>query len=106
VPDHVPAIYQQFRADYPDVATAYDALSGSLHEAGPLDARSRRLIRLAIAIGAESAGAVRSHVRKALDDGLSLAEVEHTVLLAATTIGLPGTIAALGWVREVNEARQ
>ena len=67
---YLPEIYEQFRSDFPEVARAYDALSGSLHEAGPLDQRSRRLVKLGIAVGAESEGAVRSHVRKALDEGI------------------------------------
>jgi alkylhydroperoxidase/carboxymuconolactone decarboxylase family protein YurZ len=48
---------------------------------------------------------VRSHVRKALDEGMSRAELEHAVLLGVTTIGLPASVAALGWAREVFEAR-
>ncbi len=36
------------------------------HDAGPLGQRERRLIKLGIAVGAESEGGVRSHVRKLL----------------------------------------
>ena len=59
----------------------------------------------AVAVGAEAEGAVRSHVRKALDDGCSTAEVEHAILLSLTTAGFPTMIAALKWAREVFEAR-
>jgi alkylhydroperoxidase/carboxymuconolactone decarboxylase family protein YurZ len=102
---YVPAIYARLRADYPGAMRAYDALSDALHTAGPLGDRDRRLVKLALAVGAEAEGAVRSHVRKALDDGITPAEVEHAVVLGITTIGLPSTVAALDWAREVFEAR-
>jgi alkylhydroperoxidase/carboxymuconolactone decarboxylase family protein YurZ len=39
-------------------------------------------------------------VRKALAAGANSAEVEQVVALAASTIGLPSTVAAWTWVRE------
>ncbi len=98
---YLPEIYEQFRSDYPQIAQAYDALSGSLHDAGPLDAKTRRLIKLGIAVGAEAEGGVRSHVRKALAEGITPAEVEQAVLLSLTTAGFPAMVAALKWAREV-----
>ena len=103
--DYLPEIYEQFRRDYPELASAYDGLSAKLHEAGPLDARTRRLVKLGIAVGAESEGAVRSHVRKALKEGLTPAEIEHAILLGLTTAGFPAMIAALKWAREVIGSR-
>lgn len=103
--EYLPEIFEQFRRDFPRVAAAYRELSGTLHEAGPLDEKSRRLVKLAISVGCESEGAVRSHVRQALDEGISQAEIEHVVMLGLTTAGLPRTIAALKWAREVLQAR-
>jgi 4-carboxymuconolactone decarboxylase len=102
---YLPEIYEQFRTDFPDVARAYDALAGSLHETGPLDQRTRRLAKLGIAVGAEAEGAVRSHVRKALEEGIGRQEIEQVILLGLTTAGFPTTIAALKWAREVFAAR-
>jgi alkylhydroperoxidase/carboxymuconolactone decarboxylase family protein YurZ len=102
---YLPEIYTQFRRDYAQVAEAYDALAGTIHEAGPLDAKARRLVKLAVAVGAEAEGAVRSHVRKALDEGITAAEVEHTILLSLTVAGFPTMIAALKWAREVFTAQ-
>lgn len=84
---------------------AFEALSKTLHEAGPLGARERRLLKLGVAIGASSEGAVRSHVRKALAEGFSADEIRHAVLLSLTTAGFPQMIAALKWANEVLDAR-
>jgi len=98
---YLPEIYEQFRSDYPQIAQAYDRLAGSLHEAGPLDQRTRRLVKLGIAVGAEAEGGVRSHARKALAEGVSASEIEQAILLSLTTAGFPAMIAALKWAREV-----
>ncbi|MBM4419892.1 MAG: carboxymuconolactone decarboxylase family protein [Chloroflexi bacterium] len=99
--NYVPAIYTRFRANHPEVASAYDALSDAMHRGGPLTDRDRRMVRLGIAIGAGSEGAVRSQVRKALAEGATTAEVEHAILLGLTTLGLPATVAAFGWASAV-----
>jgi alkylhydroperoxidase/carboxymuconolactone decarboxylase family protein YurZ len=44
-------------------------------------------------------------VRRALDEGLTPAEIEHAVLLSLTTVGFPAMIAALKWAREVLHTR-
>lgn len=99
--DYLPEIYRQFERRFPAVKESFDALGAAEHEAGPLDEKQRRLVKLGIAVGAESEGAVRSHVRKLLGIGASQEEVLHTIVLALTTIGFPATNAALGWAEEV-----
>ena len=99
--DYLPQLYQQFERRYPRVKEAFDALGAAEHEAGPLGERERRLIKLGIAVGAESEGGVRSHVRKLLGVGVSEEEILHTIVLALTTIGFPATTAALSWAEEV-----
>ncbi len=99
----LPEIYERFSEEYPVVSNAYSKLGTTIHESGSLDERSRCLVKLGIAIGAESEGAVRSHVRKAFDAGLTRADVEHAILLSLTTVGFPRMIAALQWSRGVPE---
>ncbi len=99
--DYLPEVYQQFVGRFPTVKEAFDALGAAEHEAGPLSEKERRLVKLGIAAGAESEGAVRSHVRKLLGIGCSEAEILHVLVLALTTIGFPATNAALSWAEEV-----
>ena len=96
----LPQPFQDFNKDFPRVAEAYEALAGAAHDAGPLDERARRLVKLSIAIGGRLEGAVRAHARLAKECGVSDAELDHVVLLALTTIGLPSTVAARTWIRD------
>lgn len=105
-PGYTPHIYQQVRRDLPGVVDAYDALALQAQAAGPLGMRDQRLVKLGIAIGLESEGAVRSHVRRGLADGLSRGELLHAVVLAVTTAGFPAAVAAYGWALEVLDAEE
>jgi 4-carboxymuconolactone decarboxylase len=97
----LPKHYIKFQKAYPAIATALEQLGVSLGNAGPLDAKTAELIRLAIAIGGRSEGAVHSHARRALETGATADEIRHTVLLAMTGIGFPSAMAAMSWVDDV-----
>ena len=94
-----PAVHQQFVRRFPGIGRAWDLVNEQGGE-GPLDARAQRLAKLAIAVGAMREGAVHSAVRKARDVSVSLAEMEQVVALAASTIGLPSSVAVWSWIRE------
>ncbi len=99
--EYLPDIYVNFRDSFPKVAAAQDRLAAEVDAAGPLDERTSRLVKLGIAVGALSEGAVRSNVRKALTAGATREEIQHVVLLSLTTRGFPAGVAAWGWVHEV-----
>jgi alkylhydroperoxidase/carboxymuconolactone decarboxylase family protein YurZ len=94
-----PARHREFVRRFPRLGEAWDLVNEE-GAAGPLDAKTQRLLKLAVAIGAMREGAVHSGVRKALDVGATLAEMEQVVALAASTIGLPAAVAAWSWVKE------
>ncbi len=98
---YLPEIYEKFSQKFPEIAEKYKQLGVACRSAGPLDQKAQDLVKLGIAIGLDSQGAVRSHTRKALASGATREEILHVVLLALTTIGFPNMIAALGWVEEV-----
>jgi alkylhydroperoxidase/carboxymuconolactone decarboxylase family protein YurZ len=95
-----PRAYREFVGRYPKLGAAWDLISEAGAE-GPLDERTCRLIKLGIAIGALREGAVHSSARKALGLGISPAELEQVVALAAGTLGMPSTVAAHTWVKEM-----
>ena len=98
---YLPEIYVGFRERFPTLAAALDAVGKSVDEAGPLDDRTRALVRLGVAIGSVAEGAVRSNTRKALAAGASPEEIVHVAVLAISVRGFPAAIAGLGWVDEV-----
>ena len=99
----LPFPYERFTKEFPEIEKEYDKLARKCHASGPLNEKSRRLIKLGIAIGSESEGAIKSHTRRALAIGVTPDEIRHTVLLGLTTIGFPKMIAALNWVHEAFE---
>jgi alkylhydroperoxidase/carboxymuconolactone decarboxylase family protein YurZ len=98
---YLPKIYEKFSEKFPEVFKDFKQLGQTCREAGPLDQKSQDLIKLGIAIGANSRGGVMSNTRKALEAGATAEEIAHAVLLAVTTTGFPNMIAAMGWVDEV-----
>ncbi len=100
-----PKAYTTFIDRFPGLGTAWEAI----HEAGaqgPLDARTQRLVKLAVAAGALREGPVRASVRKAAAMGITLEEMEQVVALAAGTLGLPSCVAIHGWIHEALEPRE
>jgi 4-carboxymuconolactone decarboxylase len=97
----MPTRYQYFEKSYPSVMQAVEALGEATQAAGPLDSKTRALVKLAIAVGALREGAVHSHTRRAFEVGCSPDELRHVAVLAITTIGFPSTMAAMSWVEDI-----
>jgi alkylhydroperoxidase/carboxymuconolactone decarboxylase family protein YurZ len=90
--------------EYPKVWEAFQQLGEEASRAGPLDARTRRLIHLALAIAASSEGATHSHARRAAAEGITPEELDHVAVLAITTVGWSQAIKGLTWVRDITRA--
>jgi alkylhydroperoxidase/carboxymuconolactone decarboxylase family protein YurZ len=97
----LPQVLEEFAVKYPQLWDAYNALGEAATQAGPLDEKTQRLIKLAIAVGAERRGAVHSHAKRALKAGATPAELMHVGILGITTIGWSGAFAAITWIQEV-----
>ena len=98
----LPPSITEFQKKYPDVWGAFATLAGKCHEAGgPLDEKSRRLVKLGVAIGLWHEGAVHSATRHALDAGVTREELYHVAILAITTVGWPSAYAAMTWIADV-----
>ena len=70
-------------------------------QAGPIDGETKRLVKLAVAAGSESEGAVHSHVRRALDEGVDPEALRHVALLSIPTVGFPKAMATLTWIDDL-----
>ena len=102
--DSLPTVVEDFAKIQPTVWEAYNQLGQAAAEAGPLDSKTQRLIKLAIAVGGARKGAVRAHARRGRNAGLANDEMEHVALLAITTVGWPAAFAARCWIAETIQA--
>jgi len=71
MPRQLPKPTEELQKLYPAVWQAFNELGTRCHEAGPLDDRSRRLVKLALSIGAGLEGATHSAVRNANQVGIT-----------------------------------
>ncbi len=102
----LPKPFERFRREHRAVTAGYEALGEACAKAGPLDAKTRELVKLGMAIGARLEGAVHSHARRALEAGATPAEIRHVITLAVPTLGLPTTVAASTWADDVLRRRR
>jgi len=101
--DEIPKVFTNFTEEFPEIANAYSSLGHAVHNSGPIDQKTRELIKLAISCGAQKEGAVHSHTRKALGAGASKEEIRQVVLLTLPTLGMPSMMAAMTWVNDILE---
>ena len=99
----LPGSFMDLAREYPDLGNAFKDLGDQCHRSGPLEEKTRRLVKLAIAVGTGSEGGVHSAVRNALRSGVSKEEIMHVGILAITTIGIPHAMAAITWIKDMIE---
>ncbi len=96
----IPQTFKDFITKYPALGESHERIAKAVDKAGPLDEKTRALIKIGICTGAGLDSAMRSHVRRAMQAGASEKEIEQTVLLAMNTCGLPRTVAAWSWAHQ------
>ncbi len=101
----LPEKFKDLAREYPDVCRAFENLGTHCHEAGPMNEKTRRLVKLGISIGTGSEGAVHSAVRNSLKTGIPKEEIMQVGILAITTIGLPHALAAMTWIKDILEKK-
>ena len=90
-----------FIENHGDIYKAYEEFGNKLHEVGgPLDEKTRWLIKIAISASCQYEFALRTHIRKAVDSGCTRKEIEHAILLVAPSAGFPKMMEALLVLRD------
>lgn len=103
--EELPSTAGDFASDSPAVWDAYAGLGEACSDAGPIDDETKRLVKLALAIGTQSEGAVHSHVRRGLEEDVSPEAMKHAAILAIPTIGFPKAMAAMSWIEDLTEVQ-
>ena len=96
----LPSTFRSFIARFPKLGEAHEMAAKSVDTAGPLDRKTCALVKIGICVGAGLESALRSHVRRAREHGVTETEIEQAILLAMNTCGFPRTVAAWQWARE------
>ena len=98
-----PGFYLSLTRKHPQYIAAVEALGQAVRE-GPLASKWLHLVQLAAAAAIRSEGAVHSHARRALDEGVTPDEIRHALISLTNTIGFPNVTASLSWCEDVFKA--
>ena len=91
-----------FMDNYGEIYDAYKNFGKLIHEkGGPLDEKTRWLIKVALSTNCQNQYSLRTHILKALKSGCTKEEIEHAILLVAPTCGFPKTMHALLTFRDI-----
>ena len=83
-------IFTKFKEEFPQVYALHQDLGKEIHEkAGPLEAKIRWLIKIAISAACNHKRALATHIKKAQAAGVTDEEIKHALLLLIPTAGFP-----------------
>ena len=95
--EKLPKHFTNFVNKYPKVWQAHQDLTTACAESGPLDRKTRELIKVAASGAAAQETAVERHAVMAVQEGATKEEVYQAILLLITTVGFPRASAAIKW---------
>jgi 4-carboxymuconolactone decarboxylase len=102
--DKIQENFSYFQKHYPEIYDAYETYGKKIHEkGGPLDEKTRWLIKISISATEGYPYALKTHIKKALAAGCTPEEIQHTLLLLAPSVGFPRMMEALLVFREIVE---
>lgn len=87
--------FHQFKEDFPEIYAAHEELGIKIHgQAGPLQEKTRWLLKIAISGASRHFSALETHIVKAREAGVTDDEIKHTLLLLMQTTGFPTMMEA------------
>lgn len=92
VRDELRAPTRMLRRAIPDVYAGYKQLHDAALAAGVLDAKTKELIALAIAVSTECDGCIAAHAHAAVRHGATPAEAAEAIGVTFLMIGGPATV--------------
>jgi alkylhydroperoxidase/carboxymuconolactone decarboxylase family protein YurZ len=83
-------IFTIFKSEFPGLYERIDSTGHALHvEGGPLEDRTRALLKIAMSASSRHQRALETHLAAARGVGVSEHEIMHTLLLVIPTCGFP-----------------
>lgn len=84
-----------------EIYDAYEEYGRLIHtQGGPLDTKTRWLLKVAVSSVCEYPYALRTHIGKARAAGCTREEIEHAILMIAPSVGFPKMMEAIMILRE------
>jgi len=93
----LPKHFKKFVDKYPQVWEAHQKMTEACAETGPLDRKTRELIKVAISGASNQETALERHAIMAMQEGAKEEEIYQTILQMITIVGFPRASAALQW---------
>ena len=93
----LPPHFKKLIKNFPDVWEAHQKLTEACSESGPLDRKTRELIKVAISGAFNQETGLERHVVMAAEAGAKPEEIYHAILQMMTIVGFPRTSAAMKW---------
>lgn len=97
--EKLPEHFTKFVSEYPDIWDSHLKTAEACGKAGPLDRKTRELIKVAASGAANQETAVERHAVMAIQEGATKEEVYQAILLLITSVGFPRASAALKWAQ-------
>ena len=95
-------IFSQFKEEFPEIHAKQEALGKDVHEkGGPLDEKSRWLVKIAISGACNHKRALETHIRKARAAGINEDEIKHALLLLIPTAGFPAFMKSYAVLKSI-----
>ena len=101
----LPQHFKKIVKKYPKVWEAHQKLTEACAESGPLDRKTREIIKVAISGASNQETAVERHAVMAMQAGAKKEEVYQAILQLTTIVGFPRTSAALKWAERALTAK-
>lgn len=100
--DSIEKNLKYFMENHREIYDAYEHYGKLVHEnGGPLDEKTRWLIKVALSTDSQYEYALRTHILKALNSGCTKEEIEHAILLVGPTAGFPKTMKGIMIFRHI-----
>ncbi len=88
-------IFKEFKEEFPGVYQKHARLGKEIHmESGPLEDKTRWLIKIAISGASGHHRALKTHIEKAREAGVSEEEIKQVILMLISTCGFPTAMEA------------
>jgi 4-carboxymuconolactone decarboxylase len=94
-------IFTTFKNEFPEIAACHEQMGKEIHvNGGPLDEKTRALLKVAISGASGHLRALETHSLAARQAGASEQEITHTLLLLIPTCGFPTFMEAYKTLQE------